>query len=413
MSRINNRINNIYDIENLYLKNNKNKSDNMQNLINYDKINKKTNYILNNNINSCVDSNYIQITKDKFNIQENSKSNYNKDKNIDSDKKSILSNNTTFSSKLNNKSNILITSCDFYLNYLSKLSLNKLDLNFYTPNKLNNILEYKVSKKSSNLSNINNNNNNFSCTNTNSILNEDYSIKNKINKEYVNNKDLMNKEDSCLLDYKTKEQTRIISCSMQTLKSIYNGYIDHRYPDISLLKKKYSLPYIKIDVKKNSIYFIIKSFNIENIHKAIKYNVWSTTYSGNILFNQAYTLAQSRDADVYLFFSTNSTFAFQGIAKLESNFQPKSYSFWKGSDKFKSFNGSFIINWLIIKDIPNSTLDKILVNNIPFSKLRNGVEISEQDALGAVNLYENFYYCSSLVLSDFMRLDIEENAIIK
>ena len=192
------------------------------------------------------------------------------------------------------------------------------------------------------------------------------------------------------------------------LRSLYDNYLDTKYQDISNLQKKYSFPFIPIEVKKNSTYFIIKSFNIENIHKAIKYGVWSTTYSGNILFDKAYVNAQSKGGEVYLFFSTNSTFAFQGIAKLKSKFQAKSHNFWKGSDKYKAFNGSFNIEWLIIKDVPNSSLDRIHVNNIPFSKLRNGVEIIEHDALMAINIYEKFYYCSSLVLSDFMRLDLEE-----
>lgn len=196
--------------------------------------------------------------------------------------------------------------------------------------------------------------------------------------------------------------------SRQTIKMIYDGYLELNYPEIYSIQQKFSNPYTNIEVKKGSIYFVIKSFNIENIHKAIKYGVWSTTYSGNIIFDKAFALAQSRNAEVYLFFSTNSTFAFQGIARLKSKFQTKTYSFWKGSEKYKSFNGSFNLDWLIIKDVPNSTLDKIQVNNIPFSKLRNGVELTEKDALNAVSIFRNFYYCSSLVLSDFMRLDIEE-----
>lgn len=195
----------------------------------------------------------------------------------------------------------------------------------------------------------------------------------------------------------------------QMLRNIYDNYLETKYPDIFRIQSIFSTPYSIIDIKKNSTFFIIKSFNIDNIHKAIKYGVWSTTYSGNILFDKAYSNAQLKGGEVYLFFSTNSTFAFQGIARLKSKFhQNKTYNFWKGSDKYKFFNGSFNIDWVIIKDVPNASLDRIQINNIPFSKLRNGVEISEREALLAVHIYEKFYYCSSLVLSDFMRLDIEE-----
>jgi len=202
------------------------------------------------------------------------------------------------------------------------------------------------------------------------------------------------------------------TCNRYSLKNLYENYLEAKYPDMAALQRKFSVPFTNINIVKNSTYYIIKSFNIENIHKAIKYGVWSTTYSGNNAFDKAYVDAQNRNAEVYLFFSTNSTFAFQGIARLKSKFQNKSYNFWKGSDKYKSFHGSFNIDWIVIKDVPNSTLDKVAVNNIPFSKLRNGVEINEADALLAIKLIECFYFCSSLVLSDFMRLDYEEKQCV-
>ncbi len=222
------------------------------------------------------------------------------------------------------------------------------------------------------------------------------------------NKDMLNESFSTNNTFYTLTSHKG-NLNRQMLRSIYDTYLETKYPDIFKLQTIYSTPYSILDIKKNSTFFIIKSFNIDNIHKAIKYGVWSTTYSGNILFDKAYSNAQLKGGEVYLFFSTNSTFAFQGIARLKSKFhQNKTYNFWKGSDKYKFFNGSFSIDWVIIKDVPNASLDRIQINNIPFSKLRNGVEISEKEALLAVHIYQKFYYCSSLVLSDFMRLDIEE-----
>lgn len=188
-------------------------------------------------------------------------------------------------------------------------------------------------------------------------------------------------------------------------------YLESKYPSISQIQRKFSRPDVPIDVKPGSIFYIIKSFNIENIHKAIKYKVWSTTYQGNILFDNAFHEAQQCKGEVYLFFSTNSTFAFQGIAKLKSGFQSKSFNFWRGSDKIQKFTGSFLIEWVIIKDVPNSTLDKILINGIPFSKLRNGVQVNEVDAIRVIKIFETFYYCSSIVLSDFPNLDKEEERL--
>ena len=49
-------------------------------------------------------------------------------------------------------------------------------------------------------------------------------------------------------------------------------YLRTNYPLLYALQEKYSQPKIPIVTKKNSIYMLIKSFNLENIHKAIKYN---------------------------------------------------------------------------------------------------------------------------------------------
>lgn len=311
--------------------------------------------------------------------------------------------------KLNQQIKGYNSSYDFYFNYLENVRSQHFQVN-----QLN--LEENTSS-----SNININNQNLQVNQPTSNLSQSKTVSTKTPhnvSKHVQDRETKENNDPQLNESISTTNTGITANSPRgiynrsTLKSIYDNYLEVKYPEISNIQKKFSQPYSKIEVKKNSTYFIIKSFNIENIHKAIKYGVWSTTYSGNILFDKAYSLAQSRNADVYLFFSTNSTFAFQGIARLKSKFQSKSYNFWKGSDKYKSFNGSFMLDWLIIKDVPNATLDKIQINNIPFSKLRNGVEINEHDALSAVSVYESFYYCSSLVLSDFMRLDFEEKQML-
>lgn len=86
-----------------------------------------------------------------------------------------------------------------------------------------------------------------------------------------------------------------------------------------------------------SRFFIIKSFTEEDIHKAIKYNVWSSTESGNHILDRAYHDVKKfkdqatmqggealdiidevvpRDAEVYLMFSVNKSKHFCGVAKM-------------------------------------------------------------------------------------------------
>lgn len=88
------------------------------------------------------------------------------------------------------------------------------------------------------------------------------------------------------------------------------------------IKKK--LPHLRdvnqklnLDEFKNAKFYIIKSFNEENIFKAIKYNVWCSTIAINNLLNQEFLEANNM-YPIVLFFSGNKTGYFQGIAKMTS-----------------------------------------------------------------------------------------------
>lgn len=61
----------------------------------------------------------------------------------------------------------------------------------------------------------------------------------------------------------------------------------------------------------NAKFFVIKSYSEDDVHKSIKYNVWSSTPNGNKKLNSAYEDAQSiasgeqRSCPIFLFFSVS------------------------------------------------------------------------------------------------------------
>ncbi|WVZ24027.1 hypothetical protein V8G54_002571 [Vigna mungo] len=65
-------------------------------------------------------------------------------------------------------------------------------------------------------------------------------------------------------------------------------------------------------------FFDIKSYNEDNIHKSIKYNVWANTQNGNKKLDAAYQEAQQKPGGcpVFLFFLVNTTGQFVGLAKM-------------------------------------------------------------------------------------------------
>ena len=170
-----------------------------------------------------------------------------------------------------------------------------------------------------------------------------------------------------------------------------------------------------IDAKDNCFFIQLKSMNIENIHRSIKYGVWSSTTQFNKHLNTLYYESNKAGGNVYLFFSTNSAFCFHGIAKMTSGLQNQNYNFWVGSDKFKKFTGSFKVEWILIKDVPNNVLDKITVfqenQNVPISKLRNGNGIGKEESFQIIHTISNFFYRSSIVLDNMIYFDYEERNI--
>ena len=48
-------------------------------------------------------------------------------------------------------------------------------------------------------------------------------------------------------------------------------------------------------------YFIVKAFDEENIHKSIKYGVWSSTYINNIILDEAFSESRRQYPVILLF----------------------------------------------------------------------------------------------------------------
>ena len=81
-------------------------------------------------------------------------------------------------------------------------------------------------------------------------------------------------------------------------------------------------------INSNSQFFIIKSFSEEDVHKSIKYGVWSSSKNGNITLNNSYKLTKEKKGNVYLFFSCNGSGRYVGLAKMKSVFdENKSFDY--------------------------------------------------------------------------------------
>ncbi|CAK8531491.1 unnamed protein product [Lathyrus sativus] len=157
----------------------------------------------------------------------------------------------------------------------------------------------------------------------------------------------------------------------------------------------------------NAKFFVIKSYSEDDVHKSIKYNVWSSTPHGNKKLGNAYEDAKKLSAEkagvcpIFLFFSVNASGQFCGVAEMIGSVDfNKDMDFWQ-QDKW---SGSFPVKWHIIKDVPNAHFKHIILENNenkPVTNSRDTQEIMYFKGLEMLKIFKSHTLKTSL-LDDFM-----------
>ncbi|MFS7940715.1 putative YTH domain-containing protein [Helianthus anomalus] len=114
----------------------------------------------------------------------------------------------------------------------------------------------------------------------------------------------------------------------------------------------------------------------DDVQKSIKYNVWASTQNGNKKLDAAYQKAQQKSGScpVFLFFSVNTSGQFVGVAKMVGPVDfNKSLKYWQ-QDKWI---GYFPVKWHIVKDLPNSLLKHITLENKENKPVTNSRDTQE------------------------------------
>ena len=156
-----------------------------------------------------------------------------------------------------------------------------------------------------------------------------------------------------------------------------------------------------------STFYVIKSFSEEDVHKSIKYGVWSSSKNGNQTLTNSFKLTQEKKGDIYLFFSCNGSGRFIGVAKMKSPCDnSKSFEYWTQAGKWP---GLFEVEWLFIKDVPFREFKNIIITmkdgeTKPISNARDVQEIPFNFAKTMVEIFEN-YQNTNTILEHFEYYD--------
>lgn len=144
-------------------------------------------------------------------------------------------------------------------------------------------------------------------------------------------------------------------------------------------------------------YFVIKSYNAEDVHKSIKYNVWASTQHGNKRLDQAYRESASK-GPIYLFFSVNGSGCFCGMARMVSPVDyTKTFGAWAIDGKW---TGQFNVHWIFIKDVPNQRLRHIRLpnnENKPVTNSRDTQEIPQEQGRQVLKIMHSYEHDMSIL----------------
>lgn len=161
-----------------------------------------------------------------------------------------------------------------------------------------------------------------------------------------------------------------------------------------------------------AIFFIIKSYSEDDIHKSIKYSVWASTANGNKKLDAAYQEAQASSGycPLFLFFSVNASGQFCGVAEMLGPVDfNKTLDFWQ-QDKW---TGKFPVKWHIIKDVPNNQFRHIILennDNKPVTNSRDTQEVRFDKGMEMLNIFKNFVFKTS-ILDDFQFYENRQKAM--
>ena len=149
----------------------------------------------------------------------------------------------------------------------------------------------------------------------------------------------------------------------------------------------------------NARYFIIKSYSEDDIHRSIKYGIWCSTEHGNKRLDSAYREREDK-GPVYLFYSVNGSGHFCGMAQMASAVDYHSLRDVWAQSKWK---GEIKVKWIYVKDVPNSQLRHIRLENNenkPVTNSRDTQEVPPEKGKQVLKIIHHYRHVTS-IFDDF------------
>lgn len=147
-------------------------------------------------------------------------------------------------------------------------------------------------------------------------------------------------------------------------------------------------------------FFVIKSYSEDDVHRSIKYEIWCSTDHGNKRLDDAFKERQQENGHILLFFSVNGSGHFCGMAQMMTAVDYNSTSSVWSQDKWK---GKFKVKWIYVKDVPNTVLRHIRLENNENKSVtnsRDAQEVPNAQGIEVLQILHSFKHITS-IFDDF------------
>ncbi|CAG0887497.1 unnamed protein product [Darwinula stevensoni] len=154
---------------------------------------------------------------------------------------------------------------------------------------------------------------------------------------------------------------------------------------------------------KGGRFFVIKSYSEDDIHRSIKYEIWCSTEHGNKRLDSAFREREEK-GPIYLFYSVNGSGHFCGMAQMVSCVDYNSTSNVWAQDKWK---GQFKVKWIYVKDVPNTQLRHIRLENNenkPVTNSRDTQEVPYEKGKQVLKIMHHYKHTTS-IFDDFIHYE--------
>ncbi len=138
-------------------------------------------------------------------------------------------------------------------------------------------------------------------------------------------------------------------------------------------------PKLDADYFKDAAFFVIRSKSFRDVHKSMKYGVWTSSKYNNYKFNTAF---RQHGGKVFFIYTTLQHNFFLGIAQMYAPVNPnKEFAYWGELGRWR---GLCFVHWILVREVPFEMISDLKEDGEVLFNLKDGSAVSFRNAFNLI-----------------------------